>query len=409
MDSIKEIYKIGHGPSSSHTMGPRKAAEVFKARNPKAASFKVTLFGSLAATGKGHLTDVTITEALSPASVDIIWHPEIVLEYHPNGMRLEALNAQGKMIDDWVVYSVGGGTITDGTETTDNKAKPLYRRHFLKTIQEYIDRFGLTFWEYVEQHEGPQIWDYLSTVWTQMQKTIEEGLDNDSSIPGCLHLRSKAKQFNRKARSFNPSLQGSALISSYALACAEQNARGAVVVTAPTCGSCGVVPAVLYYLYHDMDFPENDILKALASAAFFGNIIKTNASISGAEVGCQGEIGSACVMAAVAITQLFGGSPAQIECAAEMAMEHNLGLTCDPVCGLVQIPCIERNPMAALRAMDVSFYALQGDGRHIISFDKVVETMKRTGKDLPSLYKETALGGLASPELMNDPFLNKKY
>lgn len=399
MDSIREIYKIGYGPSSSHTMGPNKAAELFKDRHPDCSRFRVTLYGSLAATGRGHMTDKAITIGLSPSEVEIVWKPDVVLDFHTNGMLFEALDHEERVTDSWTVFSIGGGSLSEGTDdsTLLTPKPPVYRRENLNDIQEFIEQKGLSFWEYVEYHEGPEIWDFLRQVWDQMKESITAGLENDGILPGGLHVRSKAKQYHIRATSYKPSLQSRALVTAYALAVSEQNARGEKVVTAPTCGSCGVVPAVLYHLYKNhQEFSENDILKALATAGLFGNIIKTNASISGAEVGCQGEIGSACVMAAVAVNQLFGGTPQQIECAAEMAMEHNLGLTCDPVCGLVQIPCIERNPIAALRALDVSFYSLLSDGRHIISFDKVVETMKRTGKDLPSLYKETSLGGLAA-------------
>ena len=401
MNSIREIYKIGYGPSSSHTMGPRRAAELFRERAAGAARCRVTLYGSLAATGRGHLTDVAIAAGLAPLEADIVWRPDVVLPFHTNGMRFEALADDGTVRDQWTVYSVGGGTLSDGTlsdgtGTDDSPAPNLYPHGTLTEIQHYITHNGLSFWEYVEQCEGADIWDFLSEVWQQMQSTVQEGLENDSVLPGSLHLRSKAKQYYVRASSFKPSLQSRALVTAYALAAAEQNARGGKVVTAPTCGSCGVVPAVLYHMKQGHSFSERDILKALATAGLFGNIIKTNASISGAEVGCQGEVGSACVMAAVAINQLFGGSAQQIECAAEMAMEHNLGLTCDPVCGLVQIPCIERNAIAALRAQDVSLYALMSDGKHMVSFDSIVETMKQTGHDLPSPYKETALGGLAT-------------
>ena len=396
MDSIKEIYKIGHGPSSSHTMGPGLAAEMFLGRNAAAASFRVTLYGSLAATGKGHRTDYIILKTLGEERTEIVWRPDIVKEFHTNGMFFEALDGKGEVVDSWTVYSIGGGNLSDGEE--EDKAKPLYGRNSMSEIQRFIENEGLSFWEYVEYHEGPEIWDYLAKVWEVMQNSIREGLENDERLPGCLRVRSKAKQYYIRASGYKDSLKSRALVSSYALAVAEMNARGGIVVTAPTCGSCGVVPAVLYHSKVAHGFSDRDILKALATAGLFGNVIRTNASISGAEVGCQGEVGSACVMAAVAVNQLFGGSPQQIECAAEMAMEHNLGLTCDPVCGLVQIPCIERNSMAALRALDVSLYALLSDGKHLISFDKVVDTMKRTGKDLPSLYKETANGGLAAVE-----------
>ena len=395
MDSIREIYKIGHGPSSSHTMGPGKAAAIFAERNPEAAGFRVTLYGSLAATGKGHMTDSVIVSTLSPKPTEIVWRPDIVKAFHTNGMFFEALDAGGKVQDDWLVYSIGGGEITE-ENSEPRTSKKVYGHNSMTEIQKFIEKEGLSFWEYVEYHEGKEIWNHLAGAWKVMQESVREGLENDSRIPGCLRLRSKAKQCFIRASGFKDNLRSRALVSSYALAVAEMNARGGVVVTAPTCGSCGIVPSVLYHMKMAHGFSDKDILKALATAGLFGNVIRTNASISGAEVGCQGEVGSACVMAAVAVNQLFGGSPQQIEYAAEMAMEHNLGLTCDPVCGLVQIPCIERNPMAALRALDVSFYALLSDGKHLISFDKVVDTMKRTGKDLPSLYKETAEGGLAT-------------
>jgi len=395
MESIKEIYKIGFGPSSSHTMGPHKAAEQFKSEHPEAASFRVTLYGSLGATGKGHLTDKTIMDALAPLRSEIVWRADVVPDFHTNGMLFESIDADGNSTASRMIYSIGGGSLSYGENVEAPTAPDIYELYYLADIQKYIEDRGMSYWEYVEQNEGKQIWDYLAVVWEQMQTSIKEGLENDSVLPGVLHVRSKARQSYVRALSYKPSMQSRALVISYALAVAEQNARGGKVVTAPTCGSCGIVPSVLYHLKMSHNFSDSEILKALATAGLFGNIIKTNASISGAEVGCQGEVGSACVMAAVAENQLFGGSPQQIECAGEMAMEHSLGLTCDPVCGLVQIPCIERNPIAALRAMDSSMYALMGDGRHMVSFDKVVDTMKRTGKDLPSLYKETALGGLA--------------
>lgn len=416
MYSIKEIYKIGYGPSSSHTMGPHRAAELFKSRTAAAASYRVTLYGSLAATGKGHLTDYAVEEGLKPTPTEIIWRPDIVQRFHANGMHFEAFDASGQVQAEWTVYSVGGGSLAEetpgllasyegksiggessiGSSLSGVGESSLYPHRYLSDIQRYTEQNGLSFWEYVEKFEGKEIWDYLAMAWEQMQATVREGLENDAVLPGQLHLRSKAKQYYVRASSFKPSLQSRALVTAYALAVAEQNARGGQVVTAPTCGSCGVVPAVLYHMKQAHAFSDRDILKALATAGLFGNVIKTNASISGAEVGCQGEVGSACVMAAVATNQLFGGSPQQIECAAEMAMEHNLGLTCDPVCGLVQIPCIERNAIAALRAQDVSLYALMSDGKHMVSFDSIVETMKNTGHDLPSPYKETAQGGIAA-------------
>lgn len=399
METIKKIYKIGYGPSSSHTMGPHRAAEMFAARTKtKASHYRVTLYGSLAATGKGHHTDLAIKRGLAPKEVEIVWHADIVKPYHPNGMFFEALDGDNTVIDSWLVYSIGGGYLA--TEEGDvplgiTPEGEVYSLNTMKEIMEYIDKEGLSFWEYVEQCEDGSLWFYLDEMWHQMQQTIEEGLQDDRVIAGGLHLRSKAHQYFVRASGFKPSLQSRALVIAYALATSEQNACGGKIVTAPTCGSSGVLPAVLYHLKKNHEFSDREILRAMATAGLFANVIKTNATISGAEAGCQAEVGSACVMAAVASNQLFGGSPKQIEYAAEMAMEHNLGLTCDPLCGLVQIPCIERNAMAALRALDINIYAMMSDGRHIISFDKVVKTMKLTGHDLPSLYKETSLGGLA--------------
>lgn len=410
MDTIKSIYKIGRGPSSSHTMGPSAAAELFKEHSKGAASYRVTLYGSLAATGKGHLTDRAIIDALSPSEVEIVWRKDVVPEFHTNGMLFEALDGEGAVTVSHTFYSIGGGNISDGPAMDDGShdcgplcadtasAVNLYKHDTCAEIVKHMDKHGVSFWECVEYREGNGIWEYLDKVWTQMQRSVKEGLAEDRVLPGGLCLKSKAKMYLTRSQGLRPILQSRSCVIAYSLAVSEQNARGGVVVTAPTCGSCGVLPGVLYYM-KDIGFSKDDILKALATAGLFGNIIKTNASISGAEVGCQGEIGSACVMAAVAATQLLGGTNSQIEYAAEMAMEHNLGLTCDPVAGMVQIPCIERNPVAALRALDVSLFAILSDGRHLISFDKVVETMKKTGKDLPSLYKETSMGGLATLHL----------
>lgn len=393
MKSIKQILKKGYGPSSSHTLGPNRAAVLFRQRTPDASKYRVTLYGSLAATGKGHRTDRAISDGLAPKEVEIVWRADIVKPFHTNGMLYEALDDSGNVLSDWTIYSIGGGLLAN--ETWSEEGESIYELTHISDILKYIEREGLTFWEYVEQHEDDDIWEYLQDIWQTMQQTVERGLGNEGVIEGGLHLRRKARQYYVRASSYKPSLQSRCLVIAYALATSECNAIGDTVVTAPTCGSSGVLPAVLYHLKKNHNFSDAEILRALATSALFANVIKTNASISGAEVGCQGEVGSACVMAAVAANQLFGGSPQQIEYAAEMAMEHNLGLTCDPMCGLVQIPCIERNAMAALRALDINLYAMMSDGKHIISFDKVVETMKKTGHDLPSLYKETAMGGLA--------------
>ena len=395
MESIKEIYRIGNGPSSSHTIGPKNAAIAFLKRTPNANSYKVTLYGSLAATGKGHLTDLAILSVLSEERTTILWEPETFLPFHPNGMRFVALNDKGDVIDEWIIYSVGGGKIAD--ENTELKAQEnhIYPHKNISEILDYIDERGLTFWEYVERYEDKDIWDYLANIWHTMKESVEDGLQEEGVLPGGLHLRRKAMSYYTKSKSYKTSLIGRTSVQAYALAVAEHNASGGVIVTAPTCGSSGVLPAVLYHLSKEHGFSDKQIVWALATAGVFGTSIKFNASISGAEVGCQGEIGSACSMAAAAANQLFGGTPQQIEYAAEMGLEHHLGLTCDPIYGLVQVPCIERNAFAALRALDANLYAMMSDGKHLISFDKVVETMKLTGKDLPSLYKETAEGGLA--------------
>jgi len=393
MESIKSIFRIGHGPSSSHTMGPKLAAEQFKKETPFAVSYRVSLYGSLAATGKGHFTDVAISDSLLPIPVHFTWLPELVLPFHTNGMKFEALDLEGKLVKDWIVYSVGGGKIAD--ENSHLAETHIYEHHSLKEILPWVENRGKTYWEYVQDHEESDLWDYLNEVWKVMQQSVLEGLDNDGVLPGELNLRRKAASYWVKAKSYKVSLQNRCLIMSYAFAVAEQNASGGKVVTAPTCGSAGVLPAILYHLKKYHEFSDKNILQGLATAGLFGNVIKMNASISGAEVGCQGEIGSACSMTAAASNQMFGGSPQQIEYAAEMGLEHHLGLTCDPVCGLVQIPCIERNSFAALRALDANLASMLSDGKHVISFDKVVETMRITGHDLPSLYKETAEGGLA--------------
>lgn len=396
VESIKKIYRKGIGPSSSHTMAPHRAAKLFHQEHPEAAAIRVTLYGSLAATGRGHRTDKAITDGAAPVPVEIVWRSDIVKPFHTNGMYFEALDDKGNPFADWTIYSVGGGALAN--ETTREESRQVYDMQTLTEILPYIEREGMTYWEYVQQCEEADIWDYLQQMWEVMQGTIAEGLREEGVIPGGLHLRSKARQYYVRASSYKPSLQSRALVIAYALATSERNAAGGQIVTAPTCGASGVLPAVLYHLKKAHEFTDKEILRAMATAGLFANVIKHNASISGAEVGCQGEVGSACVMAAVAANQLFGGSPQQIEYAAEMAMEHNLGLTCDPMCGLVQIPCIERNAMAALRALDINIYAMMSDGKHIISFDKVVRTMKRTGHDLPSLYKETSMGGLAVEE-----------
>ncbi len=397
MESLRELYRIGKGPSSSHTMGPDYAATAFAKRHADAARFEVTLYGSLAATGKGHMTDWAIENVLRPiAPVTIVWEPTVFLPFHPNGMMFRAYDAADQLQEEWTVYSVGGGALSEGEQTsTCGPNKAVYNMSTLAEIQAWCEANGRAFWEYVEDQEGPAIWDYLAEVWRVMKACIERGIDREGVLPGEIHLPRKAATYYIKAKSFKPNLQSRGLVYAYALAASEENASGGVIATAPTCGSCGVVPAVLYHLQNSHSFSDEKILRALATAGLFGNIVKRNASISGAHVGCQGEVGVACAMASAASCQLFGGSPSQIEYAAEMGLEHHLGMTCDPVCGLVQIPCIERNAFAATRALDAQLYATFSDGKHRVSFDKVVAVMKQTGHDLPSLYKETSEGGLA--------------
>ena len=414
MKTIREIFRIGYGPSSSHTMGPRKAAEIFLEHHPDAAKYQAHLYGSLSATGKGHLTDAAIIDVIP--SVEIVWHDEF-LPFHPNGMRFCAWNENGDLLDEWTVYSVGGGALAEDSASSPHRLiasgvpeksadfwgalspsgeASIYPLTRLSDIKDYCDKMGWDYWEYVEHYEGKEIWDYLREVWQVMREAVERGLDHEGVLPGPLHLRRKAASYYIKVAGYKDNLRTRGLVFSYALAVSEENASGGKIVTAPTCGSCGVLPAVLYHTWRSRDFSETRILHALATAGLIGNVVKENASISGAEVGCQGEVGVACAMASGAVNQLFGGTLSQIEYAAEMGLEHHLGMTCDPVCGLVQIPCIERNAFAAARALDSNMYAAFSDGTHSVSFDRVVDVMKQTGHDLPSLYKETSQGGLAA-------------
>ena len=392
MKSLTEIYRKGMGPSSSHTMGPRRAAEIFSLRQPQAASFRVALQGSLAATGKGHLTDQAILKALPKA--EIIWRPEFVPEHHPNGMLFEAFDTTGRLLEKWQVYSVGGGALF--WEGFPDDSPEVYKVAKAADLLSLADSGGNPFWHLVFRYEndaGIDIELFLSDVWNEMKESINRGLTQEEPLPGCLNLNRRAKSAYLRSNQLND--RRTARVSAYALAVAEENSGGGMVVTAPTCGSSGVVPAVFRFLAEEMSLTDSDIVKALATAGLFGNLIKHNASISGAAVGCQGEIGAACSMAAAGAAQLLGGTPHQIEYAAEIALEHYLGLTCDPVAGLVQIPCIERNALSALKALTCAEYALMSDGRHRVSFDQVVDAMKETGQNMPSLYRETSTGGLA--------------
>ncbi|MDR1757671.1 MAG: L-serine ammonia-lyase [Bacteroidales bacterium] len=397
MDSIKKIFKTGFGPSSSHTMGPAFAAKDFLHDCPAANHYKVILYGSLAATGKGHLTDEVLLKQFYPLPLTIEWQPAVFLKEHPNGMEFMGYTTDDSLLLSRKYFSIGGGDISmDGTRAADQNIYPLKK---MNDILNYLKTRQL--WEYVAEFEGPDIWDFLSESWQTMQASILHGLDHEGTLPGGLHLPRRASSVYSKLHGMNNVVRERYLTMAFAFAVAEENASGSQIVTAPTCGSCGILPAVLYSHTLSYEITEKRMLHTLATAGLIGNIIKYNASLSGAEVGCQGEVGSACAMAAAALCQLLGGSTRQIEYAAEMGLEHHLGLTCDPVNGLVQIPCIERNAFAALRAVDAGYYATLTDGNHLISLDKAILTMKNTGHDLPSLYKETSLGGLAANNNFN--------
>lgn len=393
MQSIRELYKIGFGPSSSHTIGPVRASNIFGKRNPEIENFKVTIYGSLAATGKGHHTDIAIEKTLFPKKVEIIWKPDEELPLHPNGLFFQALNESNSVVDEWTVYSIGGGDLKDSNGIINDKI--VYKHKSLDDILSWCNNEGKTFWEYVEDCEGSDIWEFLEDVWRLMKATIVNGLENEGVLPGEIRLPRKAATYHMKAMNSTGAVKNRGLLFAYALAVSEENANGGEIVTAPTCGSSGVLPALLYFLKREDHITDKRIVRALATAGLIGNIVKRNGSISGAEVGCQGEIGTACAMAAAAAAQVMGGSLRQIEYAAEMGLEHNLGLTCDPVGGYVQIPCIERNAIAAGKAQECAVYALFSDGGHKISFDRAVQTMVETGRDLQSAYRETGIGGLA--------------
>lgn len=393
MESIKEIYKIGHGPSSSHTMGPKKAAEKFLSKNTNASRFEVILYGSLAATGKGHLTDFAIEKTFTDRKLVITWEPKTFLPKHPNAMKFSAFGSNNALLEEWICYSIGGGALID--DYTESETVEIYPHSTLTDILDWCNQNGKQFWEYVNEFEHKDVWEHLEKVWDVMFDSMKRGLKTDGVLPGHLKLPRKAQSFNTKGLNFATPFKRRSQLFSYALAVSEENASGGLIVAAPTCGASGVLPAILKYFKKIHKSDKNTILRALATAGLIGNIVKTNASISGAEVGCQGEVGTACAMASAAATQMMGGTIYQIEYSAEMGLEHHLGLTCDPVAGLVQIPCIERNAFAAERAVAHNNYALLTDGRHRISFDEVVETMYKTGIDLQSKYRETSEGGLA--------------
>ena len=395
MKSIREIYKIGKGPSSSHTMGPERAAKLFKEKYPEADGFRVVLFGSLSKTGVGHGTDRVIQEVLSPLPTEVVFGGDSPESFHPNTLDFFALK-DGKEIGTLRVESVGGGDIRfPGQSQTDSPE--VYPEHSFAEIADfckwrYIDKLS----DFVELNEGEEIWDFLMEVWLTMKNAISEGLAKEGTLPGGLNVQRKAKYlYAQNTEGMAPSMVEFQQIASYAYAVAEQNADNGTIVTAPTCGACGVLPAVLKYAQDTKGFTDQQIIRGLATAGIIGNLTKRNASISGAEAGCQAEIGTACSMAAAALAELYDQNLDQVEYAAEVAMEHHLGLTCDPICGLVQIPCIERNAVAAMRAMNACNLSYFLTGSRNISYDMVCRAMHETGINLNHRFRETSEGGLA--------------
>ena len=395
MKSIRDLYKIGKGPSSSHTMGPARAAEIFKSENPDAERYEVVLYGSLAKTGIGHGTDRVLRDAFAPKDVQIIFaeHDPDDLK-HPNTLDLSAFTGAEKTASIRV-ESIGGGDIV--VEGRPGLEPPeVYPENSFAEIAQFCAWRQVSLPQYVEMNEGPEIWDFLKDIWNAMRKEIHDGLSAEGVLPGGLNVQRKAKYlFERGHQVDIPQVRELQQVCAYAFAAAEQNAGNGTIVTAPTCGSCGVLPAVLLYLQDKYKFTDEKIAEALSVAGLLGCLIKRNASVSGAECGCQAEIGSACSMAAAAMSQLMGLSIQEIEYSAEIAMEHHLGLTCDPICGLVQIPCIERNAVAAKRAIDASNLAHMLVGTRTISFDMVVRTMYETGRSINKAFRETSEGGLA--------------
>ena len=395
MKSIRDIYKIGKGPSSSHTMGPERAARLFRARHPEADSFQVILYGSLSKTGVGHGTDRVVREVLSPLPTEIVFSKEELEGSHPNTMDLIAIR-EGKTIGTLRVESIGGGDIRFPGQKSE-RSEEVYIEHSFAEIADFCKwRYIHTLSEYVELNEGPEIWDFLMEVWQVMKQAIEDGLAATGTLPGGLNVQRKAKfLLEQEPEERHPGLLEFQRIAAYAYAVAEQNADNGTIVTAPTCGACGVVPAVLKYAQDTRGFTDEQIIRGLATAGIIGNLTKRNASISGAECGCQAEIGTACSMAAAALAELYGQNLDQVEYAAEVAMEHHLGLTCDPICGLVQIPCIERNAVAAMRAMNACNLSYFLTGSRNISYDMVCRAMHDTGIHLNHQFRETSEGGLA--------------
>lgn len=396
MKSIREIYKIGKGPSSSHTMGPERAAFQFMKEYPDAARYQVILYGSLNKTGVGHGTDSVLRETLGADKAEIIFSPDEWEGMHPNTLDLIAFDEEGSKLGRQRVESIGGGDIRfPGQKKAESEE--VYIEHSFAEIADFCKwRYISKLSDYVELNEGPEIWDFLMNVWQVMKNAIDEGLKAEGVLPGGLNVQRKARfLYEQTPKTDEPGLAEFQRIAAYAYAVAEQNAGNGTIVTAPTCGACGIVPAVLKYAQETKGFTDEEICRALATAGIIGNLTKTNASISGAECGCQAEVGTACSMAAAALAELYNQNLDQVEYAAEVAMEHHLGLTCDPICGLVQIPCIERNAVAAMRAMNACNLSYFLTGSRNISYDMVCRAMKETGINLNHRFRETSEGGLA--------------
>ena len=393
MYSLKEVYKIGRGPSSSHSMGPEFASMDFIKRYPTAARYCATLYGSLALTGKGHLTDEAILSGFGGRKAEVLFDFNKTDLPHPNTMTFTAYNEADEKIGEVTYLSIGGGNIVVAGEKREDKN--IYPFHNFSEWKAYCEKNKISLSDAVYQNE-PGIREYLEKVWLAMQEAVSRGKEAEGVLPGKLKIARKAKALSGPIPNEQQERVEKRIISCYAFAVAEENAGGGTVVTAPTCGACGVLPAVLSYLKMREGFPDEKIIDALAVAGMIGNIVKTNASVSGAEAGCQAEIGTATSMAAAAVSTLFDANAEEVEYAAEIALEHQLGLTCDPVEGYVQIPCIERNAVAALRALDSANIAHILFGTRRISFDLIVQTMYETGKDINERYRETSGGGLAA-------------
>lgn len=397
MESLKEVFKIGRGPSSSHTMGPERAAQKFKNMYPNAHKYRVELYGSLAATGKGHMTDYIVKKTLSPKHTDILWNALYIHPYHTNYIKFVAIDENDNDFAVSEFFSIGGGNLIEMVDgkIQETLLKEPYELNKLKDIMNWCSDNKKELWEYVDYCEDKDIWEYLESIYDAMYRCVKRGIQKDGLLPAKLKFQRKAKQMYEQSINAPLSLRLTKRMFSYALAASEENASGEEVVTAPTCGACGVIPGVLIAMVEEFNIDKKTAIKGLAVAGIIGSLIKKNATVSGAEGGCQAEIGSACSMASAMATFFLGGDLDQIEYAAESGMEHALGMTCDPVGGYVIVPCIERNAVFSVKALNTANYVLSVGSDHIISFDDVIITMAETGKDLCPAYRETSKGGLA--------------